>query len=283
MKCILYTILLLVCSAFFNAQDTKTDKAMRRINKRASLEKALKDPEGTTRLYIKHYKDSVFPNGEILQFKNLVSLSIQGFSVWNFKTDTTIFPMLRIDSTKMRQLPNLRYLSICGFDFSNFPEELFILEQLKGMTLSVCKIKTLPPSISKLTELSYLELRINELVAFPEELTKLETLETLNLCNNKFTIIPPQIAGLKSLNHLDLSNVESDKFIPATPKVPVDININCIDYLANYETLRAILSSEKMRRLSGHIPKNIDHMPLFEKLNNDQILNKAAFCKGPRQ
>lgn len=84
----------------------------------------------------------------------------------------------------------------------------FELVNLKKLSVSLNKIRSLPTSIGEMKSLQILDLRFNELGGIPHTIGKLTNLEILNLSSNfsDLTELPETISDLSSLNELDLSN-----------------------------------------------------------------------------
>lgn len=273
----LVCFLLLFCG--IRAQDKKAPGA--RQNMGRSYRKALKNPLAAKYLIIRHYRDSVFPGEDLLQFKNLERINVIGVYRKSVTRDTSFMPYLRIDSARLKQLPALRTLKMSNFDLrGRFPEELFVLRQLETLAIGVCGIKAIPPGIAALRNLAFLECRANELSTLPKEMAQLEKLEDLDLCNNKFSSVPEVLANMPALTRLNLANIESSYYIEPSPKYPIEIFINTISVLSQYFLIRKIASS-------GHFKKMYieacpaDAFRLWDLLKGDELTEKVT-CFGRR-
>ncbi|CAN4088062.1 unnamed protein product [Withania somnifera] len=127
-----------------------------------------------------------------------------------------ILKILDISGNKLVTLPD----SIChcrslaeldaGFKkFSYLPTNIgYELVNLKRLSLSFNKLRSLPTSIGELKSLRLLDVHFNELHVLPLSVGNLTNLEILNLSNNfsDLTKLPDTIGDLINLKELDLSN-----------------------------------------------------------------------------
>lgn len=275
MKKIVHILLLLFVQEALISQDIDAERMMNRTHRQSNYRKALRKPLETKLLRIKNYSDSIFPNDLVLNFRNIVSLEINGLDD-SVKAPLPALPKLRIDPVRLKQLTELRCLSINGFDLSLFPEELCTLGQLQGLALDECSIKALPPCISSLSELTYLRLRINELKGLPEEFGELPKLENLDVGNNKLVSVPVPVSRLRALKELTLSNVESDRIISPLAGRSVGIYINQVDLLGSYETVRLMLASGHLQRFSADTGFCNDLWLFIGKLRSDHLMSPAV-------
>lgn len=275
----IYILFLFFSCGVLISQSFDAERVINRTRRHKNYQKALRNPEKTALLRVKNYTDTVFPNDSILKFHNLISLEIDGLQD-SVIPPFTALPKLHINLAKLKQLSQLRCLSIIGFDLSAFPEELCALSELKGLTLDICHINSLPSCISSLSELTYLSLRINELTALPEEFGQIPKLEHLDLGNNKLTTVPVPISRLRSLKRLWLGNAESGKsFLPVQGR-PVGLYVNQLDLLGSYETVRLILASGHVWQFSADIGICEDLWLFLAKLKTDHLLGPVAIGKS---
>lgn len=273
----------LVCFLFLFCGISAQDKnaAGARQKKGRSYRKALKNPLAAKYLIIKHYRDSVFPGEDLLQFKNLEHINIIGVYHKSVTSDTLFMSYLRIDSARLKQLPALRTLEMSNFDLhGRFPEELFVMKQLETLAIAVCGIKAIPPGIAALKSLTFLECRVNEISTLPKEMAQLEKLEDLDLCNNKFSLLPEVLADMPALKNLSLNNVESGYYIPPSPKYPIEVFINMINVLPQYFLIRKIAASDHFKKMYLVACKE-DALRLWDLLNGDE-LTEEVHCSGAR-
>uniref|UniRef100_A0A2N9EHI5 Uncharacterized protein n=1 Tax=Fagus sylvatica TaxID=28930 RepID=A0A2N9EHI5_FAGSY len=97
-------------------------------------------------------------------------------------------------------------LSGCS-KLDELPENLGILEGLRGLNLSGTAIKDLPSSIGHLTSLTYLKIKeCKDLLCLPSTICNLKSLQSLDLSGcSKLENLPENIGNLKDLRELILS------------------------------------------------------------------------------
>ncbi len=114
----------------------------------------------------------------------------------------------RIQAAKDKKLKELdlsnNYRSRDDEKLTEIPTEVWELEQLEVLNLSINKLTTIPESITKLTKLTRLYLSGNQLTTIPESITKLTNLTELDLSSNQLATIPESITKLTNLTELDL-------------------------------------------------------------------------------
>lgn len=76
--------------------------------------------------------------------------------------------------------------------------------KITGLGLYDRSLKSIPESISQLTNLKYLDLSFNELTAFPDWISQYINLQTLNISLNELTAVPDWIGQLTNLQYLNL-------------------------------------------------------------------------------
>jgi Leucine-rich repeat (LRR) protein len=131
------------------------------------------------------------PPPEFLDFRmvHITSLSI---SYHPFKTINAL-----------TVLSNLTALAVAETVLEPPPPFVFAaLPSLTALTLSYCRLNTLPLSLGVLEDLRTLILTDNAFAEIPWGAYKLSSLETLSVSKNRITYIPPQISSLASLRLL---------------------------------------------------------------------------------
>src|ERR1017187_4240892 len=178
------------------SQNNHSEKEMYQFPKHPTLQKALKKkhPEKVKYIHIEEYDDSIFPNNDILKFKNVEHIIVYGKQrLRKTKCDTLQkLTNIRIDKNKLSQLTNLKYLQFAYIYFGGFPVELCFLKQLKGLSISFCFIDSIPKEITNLKSLEVLELRLNNIKFLPKEIATLNNLLILDLTNNSITKLPEE-------------------------------------------------------------------------------------------
>jgi hypothetical protein len=81
-------------------------------------------------------------------------------------------------------------LDISGIRFKTIPESLSRLSNLQSLDLSGNRIAAIPESLSHLTNLQSLNLQNNQIAAIPESLSRLTNSKTLGLQNNQIAASP---------------------------------------------------------------------------------------------
>lgn len=85
----------------------------------------------------------------------------------------------------------------------SLPEELFLLTDLRELTVKGRKLCRLNQDIGKLTRLQYLNLDHNQLLRLPETLGQLSELRTLVISRNMIETLPESIGNLHRLSTID--------------------------------------------------------------------------------
>ena len=98
-------------------------------------------------------------------------------------------------------------MSLSGCKLTSIPPELFIFQEMKELSLSNNDLTSIPPELGQLLpNLQLLSLSNNQLTSIPKEIGQLVNLQVLNLYGNKLTSIPPELGQLTNLQVLNLSN-----------------------------------------------------------------------------
>jgi Leucine-rich repeat (LRR) protein len=160
-------------------------------------------------------------NSELLSISLVDENSYQGSSAM-FKSKIESYEALT-------SFPLLKRIIVDNVEMTHFPEALTQLQNLEIICLFKTGIKSLPESLSKMTELKQLRLsefsldgkldaicelkalkalvlKQCELKSLPNSLQQLSELEYLDLSNNIFTELPEWIGAFKHLKTLKLSN-----------------------------------------------------------------------------
>lgn len=86
-----------------------------------------------------------------------------------------------------------------------FPEEIFMLNELEYLDIRENGLASVPAEINKLQKLRYLDIRYNELSELPERFSDLSALERLYLGYNGFETVPDNLDGLQNLFLIDFT------------------------------------------------------------------------------
>jgi internalin A len=96
--------------------------------------------------------------------------------------------------------------AICvGNQFTEFPDAVLQLTNLKHLDISGNQVSVIPNEIKQLSNLVTFYVRHNRINAIPDSIGQLVHLYELDLYHNQVTVIPDEIASLSSLNKLRLS------------------------------------------------------------------------------
>lgn len=122
-------------------------------------------------------------------------------------------------------LKSLKYLSLYGCGFNEFPLEILSLTNLEFLDLSCNFLSYLPANIGELKNLKELELTNNCFNKVPEEIVKLEALQYLTfnnadqgtifvngktVCDNSVTEVPTFFNEMKNLMEVSFFKVQID-------------------------------------------------------------------------
>ncbi len=160
------------------------------------------------------------------------------------------------------------------------PSEVFELEQLECLNLSINQLQNLPDSISNLSNLTELYLAGNQLTNLPESISKLSNLTQLNLNGNQLTKLPESIAKLSNLTQLDLNNNQLTNlpvFIAKLSKlIQLDLSFNQFkklpESITNFSKLTKLnLTGNQLKKLPESITKLFNLIHLYLSVN--QLIN----------
>lgn len=204
-----------------------------------------KEPSTVKHIIIQEYSDSVFPNSDILKYENIETLIVSGRPAKNNKNDSIVLSPIKLD-INVKPLQNLRTLSLSYFDFSTFPLEFLNLKKLRYLELAVSFINNIPKEIQNLDSLTHLSFRLNNLTNLPSEISNLN-LSAIDLANNNLHHLPKPLIEIKTLKVISLANLETNVSQPnGLWDWPYLLNINEIDYLKEFSTLKSIADKENI-------------------------------------
>lgn len=262
-------------------QEIGIDKEYSAKHKKAkSIEKALKSKnyEEIKEIRIDYYTDSIFPNDDILKFKNVEMLIVMGPMQTKKGFPNITKPIkLKVDGKKLALLKNLKYLDLALFDLKVFPKEIFTLTQLKELTLYCNFINQIPPEIGNLKNLEMLVIMFQNIHSLPKEIASLEKLELLELNNNLFTELPLELKDLKSIKKIVIDNNHGAKsYFPFFNQALV-AQTNRIKHNTQIERLKQILEIKTLEKL--HITGNDKYIKLAieKKIDSPTLFQKIVF------
>ena len=85
----------------------------------------------------------------------------------------------------------------------SLPEELFLLTELRELTVKGCRLCVLNQNIDKLPKLESLNLDKNKLLRLPESIGNLKNLKYLCISRNIIETLPNSISNLSRLTYID--------------------------------------------------------------------------------
>jgi Leucine-rich repeat (LRR) protein len=194
---------LLLCSSLAFAQDYSSigksiafSDTLKNASKYKNIDKALEHPEEVIYLEILNSEGINKFSANTSRFKNLRKLILQNTSWPISNISDSIWSLKKLEYLVLRNFPGL---SITGIKN---------LQQLKYLSLDGLSLKEFPAEALELTKLEYLDLSCNSLSTLPGNIGKLTNLKELELTNNCFTNCPPELSRLPSLIYFTMNNPE---------------------------------------------------------------------------
>ena len=142
--------------------------------------------------------------------------------------------------------PNQVYkLNLRNEKLTVFPEEIFLLKNLKELDLSKNKIREIPPEIDKLSRLELLDLSKNQVEVFTKEICFLPELRVLRMSRNNLISIPFEIENLRALQVLDLWDNDLVDFPESLSK---------LEKLKAFDLRGILINSKEQKRIEELLP-----------------------------
>lgn len=129
---------------------------------------ALKNPAGTSRLYLLQFPEKALPE-------------------------------------EIEQLYRLQVLFVDKGVLETLPPSIGELKELRSLYIQSNNLKSLPKEIGELESLRILGLQHNQLTSLPAEISQLYDLRILDLSRNRFKLVPTGITALPHLREIKLS------------------------------------------------------------------------------
>lgn len=120
-------------------------------------------------------------------------------------------------------------LLLSGHGITDFPREIFQLQNLEVLDLSQNLLRDLPPEIQFLSKLKNIQLRNNQLRQLPEEIGNLQVLERIDCSINQLSSLPQSLLQATSLREI---LIDSNCF-EAFPTVELPASLNSISIANN--------------------------------------------------
>lgn len=280
MKFYLLSVLIFVTLNCFS-QRKITETITYNLNQPTKTNRTNKNSEKVNSLNIFNYSDTIFPNEDILRYKNIKHIVVYARPMRLKKTDALSSPVkVKFDTLGLNQLKNLESLNLCQFDFSTFPKEIFVLQNLRKLDIGICFIKEIPPEIKKLSKLNELRLRLNEIKTLPDEIQELNSLKILDLANNSLMKIPENILLNKNIEKINLANSESYKPYNIGWYFPLEINLNKISFSNEFELLKEILKSNNIKDLRIFVKDCDEQKDIKSKISDKKLIKKIQWEKS---
>tara|TARA_B100000809_G_C14989204_1_gene477380 strand:+ start:138 stop:962 length:825 start_codon:yes stop_codon:yes gene_type:complete len=233
------------------------------------LEKAQKTKQEKVKTITLHYyTDTIFPNEDIMSFKNLESIYISG-PIRNLSFG---LPKLHIDTAKLKKFTKLKHLSFSYYDFKIFPRELLVLENLKALSLEITNIEQLPTDLNRLKKLEFLSLRLNNLKSLPNSIGLMDSLKILDLGNNLFENLPEILTHPNHLQYVSFVNPEGSGIFRK-----YEIPSNKINYLNEKKNLEKIVVQSNMIRTSIEV-NSCDIKKYLKNLLGHKLNLDCKYC-----
>ena len=251
-----------------------------------SLKQALRNPLHARKVEIR-YADSIFPNDAVLKLRNVENIAwyASGPSIGeiknakrkklNIRDSIFPFPKIRIDTTALKQLSHLKYLSFIGFS-NGFPKGICVLKNLKTLSIVLGDIDSIPPEIGNLKNLVLLDFPWNNINFLPQEIIQLDSLKYLGLGHNSFTNIPLQLLSLKKLEDVNLGNGGQSDEDPLGIEWPYKVHINKINYIREIELFESLLNLKNIKHVFIASPIE-EKNKLFLRITDKKLCEKIKW------
>jgi Leucine-rich repeat (LRR) protein len=128
----------------------------------------------------------------------------------------SIFGQTEVQQIKLSELPiftslkealkdpeQVYKLKLKGLKLDSLPNEIFLLTNLRELTINNCKLQILNANISQFSHLLYLNVSKNRLVRIPEQLFDLKNLKILIISRNGIDRLPENIGNATQLEMID--------------------------------------------------------------------------------
>ncbi|QCY69896.1 hypothetical protein FHG64_11070 [Antarcticibacterium flavum] len=178
----------------------------------------------------------------------------------------------------IKNLNNLKELSIYFTSLKQIPAEIGELVNLEELNLKRNKIEKLPDEISSLTSLTKFYINHNHLGMLPAEIGNLKNLQELHLHRNLLKYLPASFSNLKALElvHLEENDLKKlpEDFGKLSSLEILDLSKNLLQELpksfGNLSRLRTVrLDNNDLKEL----PKNIGQLTNLERISFNNHYN----------
>ncbi len=274
-------ILALVSYSFGSFGQCESSKIMLRKPLPGAKYEKFKYDEKSVAIF--QYTDTIFPNSEILRFKNLeyLYMSYSGKHLIAGSEDYYDhgIQLLHIDSMALGQLPQLKYLEIVGFDMSNTSIiPIISCKNLLGLTMNYCNLNDSHLAQINPSNLEHLDLSYNKMESISWYTKELfPSLCNLSIQSNFITTlrgsdlsrIPQLVLGDNNLGQVRL--ISGDYFWPSCGS-------NRAVFENSIEELALLLKSNKTKAIYVSIDK-MESLALLKSIYR----SKLRFYLGTRK
>lgn len=115
--------------------------------------------------------------------------------------DGTVYTTIESALNSEKPVYRLKLTKLANRD--SLPEELFLLTELRELTVKGCRLCVLNQNIDKLPKLESLNLDKNKLLRLPESIGNLKNLKYLCISRNIIETLPNSISNLSRLTYID--------------------------------------------------------------------------------
>lgn len=227
------------------------------------------------------YPDDVFPNDAILAHPNIEYVYLRG-GVIGGENNATL-KSLRIDTSKLSRLTNLKYIEIVGYQLDSTAREIIYSQNLKGVTLVNCGIDDGVLDHSRVSQLSHLDLAFNQISDITHfESSTFPKLGYLNLARNQIS----HLSGLGELNQLttlDLSNRYNmhDNWVLFNGEVvPLSGSYNRYNLSLHAQDIAKLASSEHLEVVQLEVPEHCEVYHLHKSIREVSRRRQRAMLRA---
>lgn len=175
---------------------------------------------------------------------------------------------------KLKELTELRTLSLSHNELTRIPANVFHLPQLRVLEIDNNKINTIPKTIGKITQLDQLNASRNRIRKLPENFGALTALSQLLLSENRISKLPESMRECLMLRRLDLRKNKLSAFPKALDQLPwlseLDLSENKITKLPGQtSTFKQLTKLELSRNALAEFRLQVEHLPRLRELRLD--------------
>ncbi len=251
-----YLLIITLClfSHFFSfAQNHSIEDDLFEAKKYESLKEALKTPHDVERLYLDF--DNFARNQqtivEELGNSNCGSMAPPPTVLSGDKMEAKIISFRKNILSRLKELPNLKYLIISQGDFITIPPEIIALNKLRYLEMRFTGLEQIDGNIIRMSKLEGLDLTgnwdLSKNMDFGKPFTQMPNLKYLNLDVLRLKEIPVFVYEIKSLEKLQIDKISLGTIPEALLSLPNFTNFYC--GTCNINTLPEYLPDYNLKQL----------------------------------